>query len=39
MNFTIMPELQWEFGYSFSLILMFLVSLIPLIYIKKKGIL
>jgi len=37
MNFAHMPELRWEIGYQISLILMFLVSVIPLAYLKKKG--
>jgi len=37
MNFAHMPELHWEIGYPLSLMLMFLVSVIPLIYLKKKG--
>ena len=38
MNFAHMPELRWEVGYPISLMLMFLVSIIPLAYLKKKGV-
>ncbi len=37
MNFAHMPELRWEIGYPLSLMLMLLVSIVPLIYLKKKG--
>lgn len=32
-----MPELNWFFGYPFALSLMFLSSMIMLLYFKKKG--
>ncbi|WP_083750202.1 magnesium/cobalt transporter CorA [Rhodohalobacter halophilus] len=32
-----MPELNWYFGYPFSLGLMFLMSLAMIIYFKRKG--
>jgi len=38
MNFAHMPELRWEVGYPISLMLMFLVSIIPYVYLKKKGV-
>jgi len=38
MNFAHMPELRWEVGYPISLMLMFLVSIIPIAYLKKKGV-
>ncbi|MCI4399902.1 MAG: magnesium and cobalt transport protein CorA, partial [Campylobacteraceae bacterium] len=37
MNFKIIPELQWEYGYFYSLILMVVSSLAPLWYFKKKN--
>ncbi len=37
MNFENMPELHWEYGYYYSLILMFLSAAIPLYIFKKKG--
>ncbi|MED3624066.1 magnesium/cobalt transporter CorA [Neobacillus thermocopriae] len=36
MNFHHMPELEWEYGYPFSLILMGLIGLGLLIWFKKK---
>ena len=38
MNFVFMPELEWRFGYPFSLLLMFAVSFAPWVYLKKKGV-
>jgi len=37
MNFTVMPELQWDFGYYFALILMIAVAGITLLIFKIKG--
>ncbi len=37
MNFKYMPELEWEFGYPFVLMLMIASTLIPIYYFKKKG--
>lgn len=37
MNFRLMPELKWEYGYIFAIILMALSSAITLIYFKKKN--
>ncbi len=37
MNFKYMPELEWEFGYPFVLMLMIASTLIPIFYFKKKG--
>lgn len=39
MNFAIMPELNWSFGYPFSLFLMLISALLPYFYFKKKGLL
>jgi magnesium transporter len=36
MNFTHLPELDWELGYPFSLALMVISAIIPLLYFKKK---
>lgn len=36
MNFKFMPELEWKYGYPFVLGIMFTVSIIMLIYMKKK---
>lgn len=37
MNFEGMPELEWEYGYLFSFIIMFLSSITPVYIFKKKG--
>jgi magnesium transporter len=37
MNFNLMPELQWEFGYPFALGLMVLSGIAPYWYFKRKG--
>ena len=37
MNFDIMHELNWEYGYLFSIGVMILAAVTPLIIFKKKG--
>ena len=37
MNFAIMPELSWEHGFIYSVILTLVGALLPLVYIKWKG--
>lgn len=37
MNFAVMPELSWEHGFLYSMILTLLAAIMPLIYIKQKG--
>ncbi|MDR1976617.1 MAG: magnesium/cobalt transporter CorA [Campylobacteraceae bacterium] len=37
MNFRFMPELGWQYGYAFSIVLMILSSVTPLAIFKKKG--
>src|SRR5687768_11409787 len=37
MNFAVMPELAWEYGFIYSMGLTVLAALLPLIYIKRKG--
>jgi magnesium transporter len=37
MNFKIMPELDWTWGYPLSLLAMIVSVLIPYIYFKRKG--
>lgn len=36
MNFKFMPELDWKFGYPFSILLMVVFSAFVLIYFKRK---
>lgn len=37
MNFEIMPELQWTYGYPFSLALMVVSAVLPYYWFKGKG--
>jgi len=37
MNFRIMPELNWHFGYPFALALMVVSGIAPYWFFKKKG--
>lgn len=37
MNFRLMPELDWYYGYLFAIALMVLSSVLTLIYFKKKN--
>jgi magnesium transporter len=37
MNFTHMPELRWQFGYPFAMVLMLCVSLCLYVVFKKRG--
>jgi magnesium transporter len=37
MNFAYMPELQWQWSYPLSMVLMIASALIPYLYFKRKG--
>ena len=37
MNFRVMPELQWEMGYPFALLIMLAVGITMLIYFKRRN--
>lgn len=37
MNYDVMPELKWEFGYPFAIGLMILSAVLPYLYFKKRG--
>jgi magnesium transporter len=37
MNFKIMPELDWEYGYFYSLALMLLVVVVIFVWFRRKG--
>ncbi|TRO46392.1 magnesium and cobalt transport protein CorA, partial [Candidatus Bathyarchaeota archaeon] len=37
MNFRIIPELQWEMGYPFALLIMLAVGITMLIYFKRRN--
>ena len=37
MNFILMPELKWDFGYPFAVGIMIMSALLPFLYFKKRG--
>jgi magnesium transporter len=37
MNFKNMPELEWHYGYTYGLTLIFLSAIIPVIWFKWRG--
>jgi magnesium transporter len=37
MNFRVMPELGWPYGYPLALVLIVVTSLIPLLWFKRRG--
>jgi len=37
MNYEVMPELKWEFGYPLALLLMVVSSILPVLYFRRKG--
>lgn len=37
MNFAVMPELSWQHGFIYSMMLTLLAAILPLVYIKRKG--
>ena len=37
MNFQIIPELNWEYGYGLSIIMMICSSILPIYIFKRKG--
>jgi magnesium transporter len=37
MNFKIMPELDWSYGYPFALLVMIVSAVVPFIYFRWKG--
>ena len=37
MNFDIMPELKWFFGYPFALGLMVVSAVLPFWFFRRKG--
>ena len=37
MNYKVMPELEWTYGYPFALGLMVLSAILPFLYFKQKG--
>ena len=37
MNFKVMPELEWQYGYIYVLLLMIASALGPMLYFRKRG--
>lgn len=37
MNFDLMPELRWQYGYPFAIVLMIVSSVLPFVYFRKRG--
>lgn len=37
MNFSDMPELSWNYGYPFAILLMLFCALVPYFYFRRKG--
>jgi magnesium transporter len=37
MNFKNMPELNWQYGYPYGLALIFVSTLVPIIWFKRRG--
>lgn len=37
MNFDVLPELKWSFGYAWALVLMLISALAPLYYFRRRG--
>src|SRR3546814_3250940 len=37
MNFKVLPELDWTWGYPFALVLMVLSAILPYWWFKRKG--
>jgi len=37
MNFKLMPELQWQYGYAYAWAAILLSAVLPLIWFKRKG--
>jgi magnesium transporter len=37
MNFDLMPELNWRFGYPFAFGIMVLSAILPFWYFKRRG--
>ena len=37
MNFEVMPELRWEYGYPFAIAMMIVSAAMPFLYFKRRG--
>jgi magnesium transporter len=36
MNFKLMPELDWFFGYPFAIAMMVMSAIVPYLYFKRR---
>jgi magnesium transporter len=37
MNFRVMPELHWLYGYPFALVVMLISAVLPVLWFKRRG--
>jgi magnesium transporter len=37
MNFKLIPELDWHWGYAYALVAIALSTIVPLLWFKLKG--
>ena len=37
MNFRILPELEWGYGYAYAIVLMIASALVPMWYFRRRG--
>jgi magnesium transporter len=37
MNFKVMPELDWAWGYPYAIVVMIVSALIPFVWLKRRG--
>jgi magnesium transporter len=37
MNFDLMPELKWDFGYPLAICMMVISAILPIVYFRRKG--
>ncbi|TIX26327.1 CorA family divalent cation transporter, partial [Mesorhizobium sp.] len=37
MNFDVIPELKWELGYPFAIVMMVLSAILPFWYFRRRG--
>jgi magnesium transporter len=37
MNFIILPELHWRFGYPMALLMMLVAAILPVVWFKRRG--
>ncbi len=37
MNFEFMPELTWQYGYPYALVLMLISAILPYLFFKRRG--